>query len=199
MQIKRPRLLVGSLLVAVLVIGVYALSQSGDDDAADLDVVLDDPQDRTVPSEVAGISTNVAVEGESLPDAIVLDGDGNEVSTMSFLGQPMVINFWFSTCVPCERELPDFAEVHGEAGDEVRFIGINTLDSVPVMERFAAERGVTYELYQDSFAEFVEGVGVAAFPQTIFVTSDGVIVDQTGVIDADGLREKVANLQEMDA
>lgn len=195
MTINRPRLLAGSLAVAVLVIGAFVWYQaaSGDDVTN-----LTDSQDRTIPEEESGIATNQPVEGELLPEAIVLDAAGEEVSTQSFLGQPMVINFWFSTCVPCERELPDFAEVHAEVGDEVRFIGINTIDSAPVMERFAEERGVTYELYQDTFVEFVEAVGIAAFPQTLFVTSDGVIVDQTGVIDADGLREKVANLQEMD-
>jgi thiol-disulfide isomerase/thioredoxin len=198
MKINRPRLLVGSLAVAVVVVGGYVWSQAGDDEVPTVDAVLEDSQDRTIPDDVAGIPTNDAMEGEPLPDAIVLDAAGDEVSTLSFLGQPLVINFWFSTCIPCERELPEFAEVHAEVGDEVRFIGMNTIDSVPVMERFAAERGVTYELFQDSFAEFVEAAGIAAFPQTLFVTSDGQIIDQVGVINAEDLREKVANLQEMD-
>ena len=198
-KIKHPRLLFGSLAVAVVVSGLggYALSQAND--GSDADVVLDDSQDRTIPDDVASIPTNAAVEGDLLADSIVLDAAGAEVSTQSFIGEPLVINFWFSTCIPCERELPDFAEVHAEVGDEVRFIGINTIDSVPVMERFAAERGVTYELYQDAFVEFVESVGIAAFPQTIFVTSDGEIVEQVGAIDADELREKIADLQEADA
>lgn len=201
MKINRPRLLVGSLAVAVVVsvVGVYAWSQYLAEDSPATDAVLTDSQDRTIPADVSGIPTNDAVQGEMLPDAVVLDADGSEVSTQSFLGGPTVINFWFSTCVPCERELPDFAEVHAEVGDEVRFIGINTIDSAPVMERFAGERGVTYELYQDTFAEFVEGVGIAAFPQTLFVASNGEIVEQTGVIDADGLREKIADLREMDS
>lgn len=197
-KINRPRLLIGSLAVALLVIGGFVLTQVGGDDGPGPDAILDNPQDRTIPDEVAGIATNEVVEGEMLPEAVVVDAEGNEVSTQSFLGQPTVINFWFSTCVPCERELPEFAEVHGEVGDEVQFIGINTVDSAPVMERFAAERGVTYDLYQDAFAEFVEQVGIAAFPQTIFVASDGRIIEQAGVLDADELRAKVANLQEMD-
>ena len=72
----------------------------------------------------------------------------------------------------------------------MRFVGINPTDSVEVMERFASELGVTHDLYRDSFAEFMEDAGVAAFPVTLFLTADGQIVDQTGAIDADGLREK---------
>lgn len=198
MNIDRPRLLAGSLAVAVVVIGAFAVTQVGGDEALAPDAVLEDSQDRSVPEDVSGIPTNDALTGEPLPEAVVLDADGAEVSTRSLIGQPLVINFWFSTCIPCERELPDFAEVHAEVGDEVRFIGMNTIDSAPVMERFASERGVTYELFQDTFAEFVEAAGIAAFPQTLFVTSDGRIVDQVGVVGADDLREKIANLQEMD-
>ncbi len=201
MKINRPRLLAGSLAIALVVIGVFAWTQAGDDVAAP-EVELEDPQDREIPAEAfpdGTIPTNEAMQGEILPSAIVLDADNNEVSSDSFLGTPLVINFWHSNCPPCEKELPDFAEVDAEVGDEVRFIGINPLDSVPVMERFAAERGVTYELYLDFFAEMQQGAGVVAFPQTLFVTSDGEIIDQIGLIDADGLREKVANLQEMES
>jgi len=198
MNINRPRLLAGSLAVAAVVIGAFVVVQSGDDVAAP-DAVLEDSQDRTIPDDVAGIPTNEILEGEPLPDAVVVNAAGEEISTRSLIGQPLVINFWFSTCIPCERELPDFAEVHAEVGDEVRFIGMNTIDSVPVMERFAAERGVTYELLQDSFGEFIEGAGIAAFPQTLFVTSDGQIVDQVGPIDADELREKITELQEKES
>ena len=195
--INRPRLLAGSLVVAVVAIGAFVLVQSGDEVAAP-DVLLEDSQDRTIPADVAGIPTNEDLEGDPLPDAVVLNAASEEVSTRSLIGQPLVINFWYSTCVPCERELPDFAEVHAEVGDEVRFIGMNTTDSLPVMERFAAERGVSYELFQDSFGEFIEGAGIAAFPQTLFVTSDGQIVDQVGPIDADGLRDKITELRAKD-
>ena len=35
-------------------------------------------------------------------------------------------------------------------------------------------------------------------PITIFVTSDGTIVEQAGVLDADQLRAEVANLQSLE-
>ena len=111
----------------------------------------------------------------------------------------MVVNFWFSTCPPCAKELPDFAEVHAVRGDEVRFIGINPIDSVEVMEDFAGERGVAYELYRDDFAEFTDGIGASAFPVTIFVTSDGEIVEQTGVLDEEQLDAKVDELLAQEA
>ncbi len=199
-NIARPRLLAGSLAVALVVslIGAFVWAQVADDDSsADVDATLSDPQNRQpAPGDQLG---NTDVEGDDFPDATLTDADGVAFSSHELLGQPMVVNFWFSTCPPCAKELPDFAEVHGERGDEVRFVGVNTIDSVPVMERFAGERGVTDELYRDEFAELTNAIGAAAFPVTIFVTSDGVIIEQTGVLDADELRAKVDELQAVEA
>jgi thiol-disulfide isomerase/thioredoxin len=185
----RPRLLVGSLVVAAAVIGLYAWSQRSDDD--DVDARLSDPGAVvTFPADGLG---NGDVEGAPFPDVVLLDGDDNEVTTADLLGEPLVVNLWFSTCPPCAKELPDFAEVDADT-DDVRFVGVNTIDSVEVMERFAGERGVTYDLYRDQFAELADGVGAVAFPVTLFVTSDGTIVEQTGVLDAAALREKIDDL-----
>jgi peroxiredoxin len=87
-----------------------------------------------------------------------------------------------------------FATVDAEV-DDVRFVGVNTRDSLEEMERFAADRGVRYELLRDHHAELVDGIEAVAFPITLFVTSDGTIIEQTGPIDADQLRVKVAELR----
>lgn len=200
MQNGRPRLFAASLAVAVVVslIGGYVWSQTIADDSVELDARLSDPQDRDIPTDGSEfeIRPNGNVQGDPLPLATISNREGQDVSTAELLGgDPLVINFWFSSCPPCAAELPEFAEAHEEFGDEVRFIGVNTIDSVPVMERFAGERGVTYEQFRDDLAEFTDGIRAVNFPVTIFVTSDGTIVEQTGVIDVEGLREKIANLQ----
>jgi peroxiredoxin len=188
----RPRLLIGSLVVAVAIIAGFAWTQrSGGDDDGAVDASLTDPGAVvTFPSDGLG---NEDVQGDPLPDVVLLDGDDAEIRTADLLGEPLVVNLWYSTCPPCAKELPDFAEVDAET-DDVRFIGVNTLDSVEVMERFAGERGVEYDLFRDHFAELADGIGATAMPVTLFVTSDGTIIEQTGPLDADQLRGKVADL-----
>ncbi len=187
----RPRLLVGSLVAAVAVVGVFAWTQRPDDNSGDLDAQLSDPGAVvTFPNDGLG---NEAVQGTAFPDVTLADADGNDVTTADLLGEPLVVNLWFSTCPPCAKELPAFAEVDAER-DDVRFVGVNTIDSVEVMERFAGERGVQYDLFRDDFAELADGVGAVAFPVTLFVTSDGTIVEQSGALDADELRAKIDQL-----
>jgi len=191
----RPRLLVGSLLVAVAIIGIFVWTQRPDDDAAPVDATLTDPGAVvTYPNDGLG---NDDVRGEAFPDITLVDRDENDVTTADLLGEPLVVNLWYSTCAPCAKELPAFAEVDAET-DDVRFVGVNTLDSVEVMERFAGERGVEYDLFLDEFAELADAIGATAMPITLFVTSDGTIVEQTGPLDADELRDKITALLAVD-
>lgn len=197
MKIARPRLLAGSLAIAVAVIAVFAIvagTRGGDSDD-DVDARLT-PGVVTYPND--GL-TNADVQGDMLPIVDLGDRDGNSISTASLIGQPLVINFWYASCPPCVKELPDFAEVHADLGDAVRFVGVNTEDSVESMERFAADRGVTYELYRDDLGALVDAIRLVVTPTTLFVTPQGEIIEQTGVLDAAQLRSKIDQLLEASA
>ncbi len=162
--------------VAILIaVGAgWAASRSNNDDA---DTAI---LDTRVTFEQPSIETNGSVTGDPLPDATVQNLAGDDISIASLIGQPMVINVWYSTCVPCKKELPAFAAVYTQYGDRVRFVGIDALPANEHEEAFARDKGVQYELLYDGDGEFVNGVGVAAFPVTLFVDASGRIVRQTG-------------------
>jgi thiol-disulfide isomerase/thioredoxin len=173
------RLLVGSLAAAALisVAGGWALSALGSDTSSDdgLDtMVLEKPGT----SLASTIGTTVDLQ----------TNDGAVVSTADLVGTPLVLNVWNSTCRPCRKELPAFAAVHAELGEQVRFIGINTLDTPEVNESFARDRGVRYELLRDVDGAFTDGLGISTQPVTLFVAADGTIVRQSGVLDEATLR-----------
>ena len=182
----RPRLLVISLVVAALAsvaIG-WAIARTGNTSGNgndNGDTVIIDGTDG--PLQPPSIETNAVVKGNPLPDVAVQTLDGTDVPLLSLVGQPMVINVWGSTCVPCRKALPDFAAAHLTYGDEVRFVGVSFLPPSDREENFARERGVQYELYYDATGEFVNEVGIAAFPVTLFVLADGTVVDQRGQLD----------------
>jgi peroxiredoxin len=188
------RVLIASLGVAavVSVLGGWALS-GGDDPmgvAPEDDITLDTPGVVQIPA----IETNASVAGTSLPTIELEDNDGNRISTAELVGQPLVINYWYSTCAPCKKELPDFAAVHAELGDRVRFVGVNPYDTPEVNEAFARDRGVQYELLRDPRDAFGSTIGVATAPFTVFVHADGTIVRQAGVLDEEQLRQYTEEL-----
>lgn len=132
--------------------------------------------------------------GEALPAVDLVDVDGRRASTADFRGTPTVVNVWFAACPPCERELAEFASVSAELGDSVRFVGVNPFDDPDEMMAFAAARGVQYELYSDPQSEFIDAMELTAFPRTYFVDADGVVVGETGVLDAVELRFAIREL-----
>ena len=140
-----------------------------------------------------GIPTAPEVEGDQLPDVTVTSLDGQTMSLRDLAGTPMVVNMWFSSCVPCKKELPDFAEVDAETGDAVRFVGLNLQDTPQRAEQFARDAGVEYEILLDPEQESALELDVAVFPSTLFVDASGRIVDlHQGALTADELREQIA-------
>ncbi len=195
MSITRRQLVraaIAGLVVAVLSIvgGVWVATVLDDTPPVDGEVVLDEPGIYDQPTD----EVNPSVAGDDLPSVALVDATGAEVSLGDHRGRPMVVNLWFSRCAPCQRELKDFAEVHAEMGDRIRFVGVDPFDTVEAMERFATARGVTYELLRDPERAFTNEIGVVAFPVTLFVDGEGRIVRQTGAIDADELRALITEL-----
>ncbi|MBC49707.1 MAG: hypothetical protein CMF24_08315 [Ilumatobacter sp.] len=138
-------------------------------------------------------SDDSASDNAVLP-SVELTAANSTLSTDELVGEPLVINFWYSACPPCANELQDFAAVHNQYRYQVRFVGVNAIDSVDKMSEFARERGVTYELYQDRLAELQTELRLTSFPTTLFVAADGTIVERTGVLDETGLENEVIEL-----
>ena len=71
---------------------------------------------------------------------------------------------------------------------------VNPWDTATTMRRFAADRGVAYELLRDEGGRFGEALDVVAYPVTLFVGPDGEVVDATGPIEARELRARIQEL-----
>ncbi len=124
------------------------------------------------------ISTNKNLIGRTFPNAELTPLVGPKVSTSTLLGTPLVINFWYSTCEPCRREMPVLAAADAKNKGTVRFVGININDSASVALKFAKKYGVNYELFIEPSGSLISKLGIATAPFTLFVDRDGVIVGQ---------------------
>ena len=71
-------------------------------------------------------------------------------SSDDYLGDPIVVNFWFAGCPPCRLEASDLAQMHKDfVGDGVQFIGVNILDEPETAVTFAREFGIQYPSIMD--------------------------------------------------
>ncbi len=169
--------------------GVWLADALDDTPPIDGEFVLDEPGIFSEPTD----GLNPDTSGIALPRVELADVQGAPVVLTEYLGAPLVVNFWFSRCAPCRRELSDFATVHAELGDRVQFVGVDPFDTVEAMQRFAAERGVAYDLLLDD-GSLSDDLGIVGYPVTLFVSAEGLVLRQTGEIDADTLRATIEEL-----
>ena len=168
-----------TMIVAALVGSVAACSGTPDD-------VIQLSRTSVEASPAGASSTDLA-----LPDVTLRTEDDQPIRLSQMVGRPTVINIWYSSCPPCNRELPAFATVHAELGDQVQFLGVNPVDRDGAAG-FARRRGVEYELLRDPNGDLLSAAGIDGFPTTLFVDRAGIIVaEHTGEMSVSELREAI--------
>ena len=115
--------------------------------------------------------------------------DGSTTSFTAFRGKPVVMNFFSSTCIPCQSEMPALDKVHQTLGDQVTFLGMDVQDTVEGGKAFVATVGITWELGRDPDAAILQGmVRGTGLPTTVVLDRDGKIVfTHLGPLDVGGL------------
>lgn len=160
-------------VVSALVIGSVLVACGESSDGVE-SVVLDEPGEYQQPT----IALNDDLRGTPIETSVLLDQNDDEIDLADLIGQPMVINFWFSACPPCKREMPALQAVSETFANTIRFIGVNPIDSRDRMLDFAEDMGVTYDLLRDPDSEMLVANGIAAFPTTLFIDTNGSVVKQ---------------------
>lgn len=170
-SMKRWR--VTSALVAALAVGLVGCAadplaeqyRSGDDKgfiAGDFRVV-------EIPVAQRGEAVRFSGETET----------GAPVSSDDFVGDVLVVNFWYAGCGPCRAEAPDLQKAYGEfTADDVAFLGVNTVDAPETAIAFAENYGITYPsaMAADNGAiklAFAERTPINATPTTLVLDSEG--------------------------
>jgi peroxiredoxin len=131
------------------------------------------------------------------PDFSLKDYEGNVVSLADFSGKNLVINSWAVWCPFCVQELKDFATVQEEFGDQVTIIAIDRAEPIKTVKEFTDELELTDKLLflldpSDSFYANISGF---TMPETIFVDSEGYIVDhKRGPMDKNEIRKRTSQL-----
>ncbi len=105
-----------------------------------------------------------------------LGPEGTEVSLAQFEGQPVVVNFWASWCVPCRTEAPVLEGIWQDYKDRgVVVLGIDTQDLTDNAREFVDEVGMTYPTVRDGTDGTERDFEVTGVPETFLVDSDGRI------------------------
>lgn len=170
---RRRFLLSAVAILVVSIAGGWLLSRAGDDPSSNEGVVVLSPGST---SQDPTIGTNALNTGKAFPVVRVESLDGEPVTLGEQTGKPFLVNFWYSTCEPCKREMPALVAAQEKYGIDI--VGVNPRDTAELARDFADEYGITYPLLRDPNGASLVALGVGTFPMTYLVSGDGTILEQ---------------------
>jgi peroxiredoxin len=106
------------------------------------------------------------------------DMNGHDVRLSDYKGRALLINFWSTTCGPCQLETPELVDLAAKYKDRgLSIVGISIDDSPDAIRTFANEFKVTYPLLVGADREEVaDAFGLEdAIPMSVFITTKGTV------------------------
>lgn len=149
-------------------------------------------------SSASASSSNSDTDGEvsAAPDFSMKDSSGKTVKLSQYFGKPMVLNFWASTCGPCQSEMPSFQSAYEELGDDVQFMMVDVVgfngESEARAWNFIQQNGYTFPVFFDVNGEASVPYGLSSIPRSFFIDRDGnVVATASGAINASLLQQGI--------
>ncbi|MCI8341265.1 MAG: TlpA family protein disulfide reductase [Eggerthellaceae bacterium] len=130
------------------------------------------------------------------PDFEVEAADGTLTQLSQLKGAPVVLNFWASTCGPCQSEMPGFQAAFKQYGDQLQFMmvdipGFNG-ETVERAKRFLQDNSYTFPAYFDTQGRAAAAFGLSSLPRTYFIDAQGAVVaSAAGALDEQVLQEGI--------
>ncbi|MGK9149542.1 TlpA family protein disulfide reductase [Plantibacter flavus] len=127
-----------------------------------------------------GTITEIAAKNRGKPISFAGELEtGAPTASTDYLGNVLVVNFWYAGCAPCRAEADDLQAVWEKyQGEGVAFLGVNVRDQVDTALTFATSYGITYpsaiDVNDGNFKiAFTGEVAANAVPTTLVLDRQG--------------------------
>lgn len=101
------------------------------------------------------------------------DGGGGVHSLRDFSGEPVILHFWASWCMPCRKELPKLAAWHARH-PRVPFVAISLDQNVADARNYLHAQQLPFPLLVGNMNGAMR-LGVRGLPTTIIIGKGGAI------------------------
>jgi len=113
--------------------------------------------------------------GRQAPSFALPDLDGQTVSLESLRGQPVIVNFWASWCMPCYQEHPVLTGAARSLQGRAHFLGVIYEDEPDNIRTFLRQEGASYPSLLDEGGKIAIAYGVYGVPETFIIDPAGKI------------------------
>jgi thiol-disulfide isomerase/thioredoxin len=131
---------------------------------------------------IAGDGSVTEIAQSARGEAVSFGGtieDGTEVTSAEYLGEVVVVNFWYASCAPCRAEAPDLQALNAQfTGQGAEFLGVNVRDQAANALAFNENFGITYPSVMDvedgqMQLAFSGSIPPNAVPTTLVLDAEG--------------------------
>jgi cytochrome c biogenesis protein CcmG, thiol:disulfide interchange protein DsbE len=167
---RRPKLrLVGTLLLLALLISAIVSAVEYSNTASEA-------------SNKGATTIGFVRLGNTKPasfDLSELMDPGVSESLANYVGKPLLLNFWSSTCTICAQEAPAMVSAYHQLGAQIEFVGIDTAEpSRGSGVSFATLHAMTYPLLFDGSAAVASRYDVPGLPVSFFISRTGKVLGE---------------------
>lgn len=143
--------------------------------------LANEPSQSEGSSPSSSSSSSSSQQANPAPSFPMEDSQGNTVQLSDFLGDnPVFLNFWASTCSPCNQEMPDIQALYEQYGDQIHFVLVNVgaamNDTREKAESYLKEAEFTFPVYYDVDYQAISTYGINSFPFSIFIDAQGNLI-----------------------
>ncbi len=136
--------------------------------------------------------------GDSAPSFVLIDMERNYVFSKKTYGKSwLLIDFYATWCVNCNKELPQVEELYNEFSDKEFdvFLMATDKEGIDVVAPFFSERPSPVRVLIDKYQKASKAFGVESLPTMFLINPDGKIVFKTVGFHEEDI-EKLRNILE---
>jgi peroxiredoxin len=119
------------------------------------------------------------VVGETFPDMVLPDLQGNTFRLSDHRGEVVLINFWASWCAPCIEEMPSLERLHRALESKgLRVVAVSVDEDLQVVERLREEHDLSFLILHDEGAAVSHAFETFKYPETYIVDREGQLLSK---------------------
>jgi cytochrome c biogenesis protein CcmG/thiol:disulfide interchange protein DsbE len=113
--------------------------------------------------------------GSQAPDFELAELEGPSLHLKDLRGQPVLINFWATWCVPCVTEMPLIQSAYVKSQGSFTVLGVNADEPVSDVQSFLAGMDLSFDILLDPGGKVQNLYRLRGYPTSYFVDKDGII------------------------